>query len=253
MRGWAENFMGWLWCNIVEFCLFFDIVSHAVRTLSIYAAALGFPRYRSSHPDPRKKTKSADMTSSFVCFLLGNKNSQMVPNQENMEGDQLNLVQRHRQAQQPLQPQTCVQEHCPGEIGLPPFSRPFWLDCLSQLPQQFGIVYPIDSFAFLKVVNEHNALWFTTFPADDTTLAFFRGGEEGFHGMNCRWVSGSKWWTQHWSWVRKRSRKLAGSASKMPSSPATWPSWCAFDQASNVVHPPSGNLRLAKFIMQNVL
>ena len=35
----------------------------------------------------------------------------MVPNQENMEGDQ--PVQSHSHAQQPLQPQTCVQEHCP--------------------------------------------------------------------------------------------------------------------------------------------
>ena len=34
-----------------------------------------------------------------------------------MEGDQ--PVQSHTHAQQPLQPQTCVQEHCPGETGLP--------------------------------------------------------------------------------------------------------------------------------------
>ena len=32
-----------------------------------------------------------------------------------MEGDQ--LVQSHSHAQQPLKP--CVQEHCPGETGLP--------------------------------------------------------------------------------------------------------------------------------------
>ena len=41
----------------------------------------------------------------------------MVPNQENVEGDQ--PVQRHRHAKQPLQPQTFVQEHCAGETGLP--------------------------------------------------------------------------------------------------------------------------------------
>ena len=41
----------------------------------------------------------------------------MVPNQENVEGDQ--PVQSHSHAQQPLQPQSCVQEHCPGETGLP--------------------------------------------------------------------------------------------------------------------------------------
>ena len=33
-----------------------------------------------------------------------------------MEGDQ--SVQSHNHAQQPLQPQTCVHEHCPGETGL---------------------------------------------------------------------------------------------------------------------------------------
>ena len=37
----------------------------------------------------------------------------MVPNQETNEDDQ--PVQIYSHAQQPLQPQTCVQEHCPGE------------------------------------------------------------------------------------------------------------------------------------------
>ena len=41
----------------------------------------------------------------------------MVPNQENMGGDQ--PVQSHSHAQPPLQPQTSVQEHCHGETGLP--------------------------------------------------------------------------------------------------------------------------------------
>ena len=41
----------------------------------------------------------------------------MVPNQENMEGDQ--PVQSYSHSQQSVQLQTCVQEHCPGETGLP--------------------------------------------------------------------------------------------------------------------------------------
>ena len=41
----------------------------------------------------------------------------MVPNQEDMDNDQ--PVQSYSHTQQPLQPQTCVQEHCPGETGLP--------------------------------------------------------------------------------------------------------------------------------------
>ena len=73
-----------------------------------------------------KKSSTADITSSSVwycfpakCFFscLGTDNSQMVPYQESMEGDQ--PVQSHSHAQQPVQPQTCVQEHCPGETGLP--------------------------------------------------------------------------------------------------------------------------------------
>ena len=93
--------------------------------------------YRSSHPDPREKkgSSTADMTSSLVrycfpakcCFvvvvvvvvavvMLGPENSQIVPNQENMEGDQ--PVQCLSHALQPLQPHTCVQEHYPGETGL---------------------------------------------------------------------------------------------------------------------------------------
>ena len=44
---------------------------------------------------------------SAKCFvMLGTENSQMVPNQENIEGDQ--PVQSHSHAQQPLQLQTCV-------------------------------------------------------------------------------------------------------------------------------------------------
>ena len=54
-----------------------------------------------------------------------------------------------------------------------------------------------------------------TFPANDYNVAFIGGGEEGcFDCMGCCLVSGSKWWTQHSPWVRKHSRKLAGSASK---------------------------------------
>ena len=53
----------------------------------------------------------------FSPSCWGTENSQMIPNQENMEGDQ--PVQSHSHAQQPLQPQTCVLEHCPGETGLP--------------------------------------------------------------------------------------------------------------------------------------
>ena len=53
----------------------------------------------------------------FSCWETENSQIHVVPNQENMEGDQ--PVQSHSHTQQPLQPQTCVQENCPGETGLP--------------------------------------------------------------------------------------------------------------------------------------
>ena len=64
----------------------------------------------------------------------------MVPNQENMEGDQ--PVQSHSHTQQPLQPQTCVQEHCPGETVL---NQLFWvsLKCLWYYFSKSWITYPV--------------------------------------------------------------------------------------------------------------
>ena len=44
--------------------------------------------------------------SKVVFFRLGNINIQMVPSQENMDSDQ--PIQSRSDAQQPLQPQTCV-------------------------------------------------------------------------------------------------------------------------------------------------
>ena len=76
----------------------------------------------------------------FVFFMLGNRKSQMVPNQENMEGDQ--PVQSHSHAQQPMQPQTCAQENCPGKTGLPSsvLYRPFWNVSSSTIQR---ITYPV--------------------------------------------------------------------------------------------------------------
>ena len=63
------------------------------------------------------------MTSSLLsyrfparCFSsLKTENNPMVPNQENMDGDQ--SVQSHNHAQRILQPETCEQEHCPDKAG----------------------------------------------------------------------------------------------------------------------------------------
>ena len=66
----------------------------------------------------------------------------MVPNRENMEGDQ--LVQSHSHAQQPLKSQTCVQEHCPGETGLPSPVFQAVLKCISRTTfQSPDLLYPV--------------------------------------------------------------------------------------------------------------
>ena len=60
----------------------------------------------------------SDTASQPSVFHVGEqKIVREVPNQKIMEDDQ--PVQSHSYAQQPLQPQTCVQEHCPGETGFP--------------------------------------------------------------------------------------------------------------------------------------
>ena len=74
---------------------------------------------------------------SQLFFHVG---EQLVPNQENMEGDQ--SVQSHSHIQQPLQPQTCVQEHCPGETRLP--LSLFHIHVMSLVLQLFNILnYPV--------------------------------------------------------------------------------------------------------------
>ena len=99
--GWAEMFIGLLWCNgriwpnVVYF--FRHSLPCGPHTSSTGVAALGFPWYGSSHPDPQKSPQLqiwphhlSDTASQpsvwFSCW--GTWNSQMVPNQENVEGDQ---------------------------------------------------------------------------------------------------------------------------------------------------------------------
>lgn len=52
------------------------------------------------------------------------------------------------------------------------------------------------------------------FPVDETYLAIFGVEEEEcLRCMDCNFVFGSKWWTQHLSWVKKRPKKQDGSGS----------------------------------------
>ena len=84
-----------------------------------------------------------DLLSVWYCFpakcffsCRGTENSQMVPNQENVEGDQ-----SHSQAQQPLQPQICVQEHCLGKQSTPFLRFPGYLRNVPVLLLQCGFIW----------------------------------------------------------------------------------------------------------------
>ena len=114
----------------------------------------------------------ATVLSSQMSFMLGNRNSQIWYRVRRIwEGDQ--PVQSNNYAQQPLQPQTCVQEHSPGETRL---SSSVYQAVLTWLPfadaSASWHIFPINSLAFLKVGNEHNAICIP---------------EEGGHHLPCRW------------------------------------------------------------------
>ena len=111
--------------NLTKCGLFFNIFSPAVRTLlPSLLQRLHSRGIEALTLIPEKVLNcryyliiGPILLPSQVFFHVGGtENSQMMPNQ-NMEGDQ--PVQSRSNAQQPLQPQTCVQEHCPGEKELP--------------------------------------------------------------------------------------------------------------------------------------
>ena len=117
----------------------------------------------------------------------------MVPNQENMVGDQ--PVQRHSHAQQPLQPHYLCAEAVSwwNRTSFVIFFRPFWLDCVSQLPQHVGIVFPIDNIWLSEgdqwvqcPLHPRRRRPSPSLPTG-TTLAFFGWEERGvfpLHGLS---------------------------------------------------------------------
>ena len=121
--GWKVHRLTMMhWSNLTKCGLFFTSnLPCFPHFSSIGVAALDS---RGIEADPRISPQllvSSTVRYCFPCSKVsfsrwGSENSQIVPNQENMDVNQ--PVQSHSCAQQPLQPQTCVQEHCPGETGL---------------------------------------------------------------------------------------------------------------------------------------
>ena len=109
------------WLNLTKCGLFFNIVSPAVHKIlpsvlqhldscGIEALILILEKVLNCRYDLGLiivlfRSDTASQPSVFSCW--GTENSQMVPNQENIEDD--HPLQSHSYTQQPMQPQTIVQ------------------------------------------------------------------------------------------------------------------------------------------------
>ena len=139
------------WSNLTKYGLFLTyIVSPAVHTLlPSVLQSLDSPGIEALIPILEKVLNCRHeliigpiLLPSQVFFRCwGTDNSQMIPIQENMEGNQ--PVQSHSHTQQPWQPQTCVQEHCPGETGLPSSVFQAVLKCLYYYFSKSWITYQV--------------------------------------------------------------------------------------------------------------
>ena len=127
IRGWAEKFIGWLWCNGPIWQHSLPCSSH---TSSIGLAVLGFPWYRSSHPDPRKSPwlqiwphHRSDTASQPSVFHVG---EHKIDGAKSGEYGGWSPVQSHSHAQQPLQSQlVCRSIVLVKQDSLHQFSRLF--------------------------------------------------------------------------------------------------------------------------------
>ena len=116
------------WSNLTKCGLFFNIVSPVVHTLlpSVLQCLDSCDRGALILILEKRKEKKLNCRYDLIIVLI------LLPSQvfffyvwgtesdgakSGEYGDQ--PVQNHCHAQQPLQPQTCVQERCPGEIGHP--------------------------------------------------------------------------------------------------------------------------------------
>ena len=93
--------------------IFLHSLPYGPHTSSIGVAALGFWWYRSSHPQLILEKVLNCRYDFIICLIL--LLSQVffyVGEQKIVRWCQI------RRIWQPLQPQTCVQDHCPGETGL---------------------------------------------------------------------------------------------------------------------------------------
>ena len=91
LRGWAEQFIGWLWysCRILTQMWFISTLSPLRSTHFFHRCCSAWILVARSSPSSwssKKKSSTADMISSSVYWFpaklcLGTENSQMVPNQ----------------------------------------------------------------------------------------------------------------------------------------------------------------------------
>ena len=129
--GWKVHRLTMMqWSNLTKCGLYFNLVFPAVHTLlpSVLQRldSRGIYMVYKLSSRSSKKSPTADMTSSWVRYCLSANVFFHVGEQKIVWWCQIRRIWRvinqfkaNRHAQHPLQPQTWVQEHCPGETGLP--------------------------------------------------------------------------------------------------------------------------------------
>ena len=212
------------WSTLTKCGLFFNVVPRRSSHFFHRCCSAWIPWYRSSHLDPGKSHqlqiwphhRSDTASQPSVFFILGNRNN----GAKSQEYGGLATSSKHMSCTTIANTDLCAGAFSWWNRTPSVFQAVFNLIAFRSC--NVGIVFPIDSLAFLKVVNEHNAL---CIPQD---------GGHHHHHVQEKWLD---------------------LVQKVPRSPPTWPTWCAFDQASKAVAPtaPSRNLRHAKFGVQNVL
>lgn len=193
-------------------------VSLVVHTFSsIDVAALGFLRYRSPHPLMTQVLSSR--YDLVICPIV--LPSQLFFNGGEQKTVRWSQIRRIFRAINQFKSTRTAAIALLKHDALCQIFRPFWLNCLLHLSQQVGIIFSLDSLAFLKVAKERNSICIP---------------EDVGHHLPCQWhhlAGGGE--DGCFLWIRKCSRQQLDLLQKVPSLPATWPAWCAFVQVSKTV------------------
>ena len=134
------------WSNLTKCGLVFNIVSPAVHTL-LPSVLQRLDSRIEAFILSSKKSSAADIYDLIIGPIL-------LPRQGFFHVGEQKIIRwcQMSHTQQPLQPQTCVQEHCPGETGHPSSVSGFVLKCLYYSKSRY--TYP--EWVYLEGNNAFN-------------------------------------------------------------------------------------------------